>query len=202
MAVQAGGSPGNAIERTRKRRRPSRSRTSSSACSGFGSERSAGQRLTAREILSEGPRGSGTVSAISRRSGQARATIGLVHTGLGLYGEAQRLLDRALQTQRRVAGEDNLETVATANALANVYWFQAKYPEAEALYQDVVQRRTRLLGEDHPDTLRANGDLASLYLRQKRLDEFERLGQTVLVKQRRILGNAHPDTFASVNNLQ
>ena len=70
-----------------------------------------GNALTAREILS---RGSEQLESSLRDQPQVQArleaTIGLVYTGLGLYGEAQRLLDRALQTQRRVAGEDSLET--------------------------------------------------------------------------------------------
>jgi eukaryotic-like serine/threonine-protein kinase len=73
-----------------------------------------GNALTAREILS---RGSEQLESSLRDQPQVQArleaTIGLVYTGLGLYGEAQRLLDRALQTQRRVAGEDSLERLTS-----------------------------------------------------------------------------------------
>jgi eukaryotic-like serine/threonine-protein kinase len=162
-----------------------------------------GNTLTAREILA---RGSRQVEADLHEQPQVqarlKATIGHVYTGLGLYGDAQPLLEQALRTQRLVVGEDSPETLATANDLANVYWYQGRYKEAEPLYRDIVQRRTRLLGGDHPDTLRANYDLASLYLKQKRWDEFEQLGRDTLSRQRRVLGDTHPDTLNSLNNLQ
>ena len=62
-----------------------------------------------------------------------QATVGGVYTGLGLYVDAQPLLERALQTQRRVVGEDDAETLATENKLANVYWYRGRYQDAEPL---------------------------------------------------------------------
>ncbi len=162
-----------------------------------------GKTLTAREILAKGAlqvewglRDQPQVQA------RLQATIGAVYTGLGMYADAQPLLARALQTQKQVLGENSPETLATANHLANAYWYQGNFQEAELLYRDIVQRRTRVLGEDHPDTLKANYDLASAYAAQKRWDEFERLARHVLDKQRRVLGTAHADVLSSMNNLQ
>ena len=162
-----------------------------------------GNTLTAREILATGAR---QLEPGLREQPQVRArlqaTIGAVYTGLGMYADAQPLLERALQIQRALLGEDSPESLTTANHLANVYWYQGKYQEAEPLYRDIVERRTRVLGDDHPDTLRANFDLAGTYAGQKRWDEFERLGRDVLAKQRQVLGDAHADTLSSLNNLQ
>jgi non-specific serine/threonine protein kinase/serine/threonine-protein kinase len=162
-----------------------------------------GNTLTAREILDRGARQlEGGLRDQPRVQARLQATIGTVFTGLGLYSEAQPLLDRAFQTQKRVVGEDTIETVATEHALADVYWYLEKYREAEPLYRDVIQRRTRLLGEDHQDTMKANFDLAGLYALEKRWDEFERLARDTLARQRRVLGDAHQDTVSSLNNLQ
>ena len=162
-----------------------------------------GNTLTAREILAKGAlQLEGGLRDQPQVQARLQATIGAVYTGLGMYADAQPLLAGALQTQKQVLGEDSPESLATANHLANAYWYQGKYQEAELLYRDIVQRRTRVLGEDHPDTLRANFDLASAYAAQKRWDEFERLGRDVLAKQRRVLGTAHADTLSSLNNLQ
>ena len=49
------------------------------------------------------------------------ATIGEVYTNLGLYAEAEPLLRDALQSQRRLLGRGNTETLATAHRLANLY---------------------------------------------------------------------------------
>jgi eukaryotic-like serine/threonine-protein kinase len=162
-----------------------------------------GNTLTAREILANGARQiEGGLRDQPRVQARLQATIGAVYTGLGLYGDAQPLLDRALQSQRRVLGDESAETLATANTLANVYWYQENYRDAEPLYRDIVARRTRVLGPEHRDTLKANYDLGSLYIRQKRWDEAERLSITTLEAQRRLLGEEHPDTLGSMNNLQ
>jgi non-specific serine/threonine protein kinase/serine/threonine-protein kinase len=162
-----------------------------------------GNTLTAREILATGAvQLEGGLRDQPQVQARLQATIGAVYTGLGMYAAAQPLLERALQTQKQVLGEDSPESLTTANHLANVYWYQGKFQQAEHLYRDIVQRRRRVLGDDHPDTLRANYDLASAYAAQKRWDEFERLGRDVLAKQRRVLGDAHADTLSSLNNLQ
>ena len=162
-----------------------------------------GNALTAREILTKGAlQLEGGLRDQPQVQARLQATIGAVYTGLGLYADAQPLLARALQTQKRLLGEDSPDSLSTANHLANAYWYQGKYQEAELLYRDIVERRTRVLGEDHPDTLRANFDLASAYAGQRRWDEFERLARDVLAKQRRVLGDAHADTLSSLNNLQ
>ena len=45
-------------------------------------------------------------------------------------------------------GADAVQTLATEHALANIFWYRARYQDAEPLYLDVVQRRTRVLGPD------------------------------------------------------
>ena len=170
---------------------------------GFDPAEARGSTVTAREMLS---RGSQRLTDELRDQPQVQArlgsTIGSVYTELGLYSDAQPMLEHALETQRRVVGLDSPETLATANTLANVYWYLRKYSAAEPLYHDVISRRTQTLGADHLDTLRANFNLASLYLMEKRYDEYERLGQETLERQRRVLGGRHPDTLSSLNNLQ
>ena len=161
-----------------------------------------GTTLTAREILAKGVQQLDSLRDQPAVQARLQATIGLVETELGLYRDAQPLLETALQTRRRVVGQDHPDTLASANALANLYWYQGKYREAEPLYRDIVERRTRLLGADHPDTLRANYDLASLYVKQKRWEEFDRLSRDTLARQRRVLGDNHPDTLDSLGNLQ
>jgi serine/threonine protein kinase/tetratricopeptide (TPR) repeat protein len=162
-----------------------------------------GDTLTAREILANGAKQLDT-SLRDQPNVQARlqSTIGAVYTSLGLYGDAQPLLQRALESQRRLLGEESVETLATAHQLANLYWYDRKLDDAERLYIYVLEGRRRLFGEEHPDTLKTKFDLASLYSLEKRTDEAERLTADTLVVQRRVLGPDHPDTLSSMNNLQ
>src|SRR6185503_15407127 len=66
-----------------------------------------GNSLTAREILD---RGSGQIESglrdQPRVQARLQATIGRVYGNLGMYAEAQPLLERALQTQTRAASPD------------------------------------------------------------------------------------------------
>jgi tetratricopeptide (TPR) repeat protein len=164
---------------------------------------SRGNTLTAREILESGARQveSGLQGQPLVRA-RLEATIGTVYTGLGMFREALPLLERSLASHKASLGEDHPDTLATANGLANVYWYLRNYQAAEPLYRDIAQRRTRVSGEDHPATLKVNFDLASVYLQQQRWDEYERLGNETLARQRRVLGGQHPDTLSSMNNLQ
>ena len=162
-----------------------------------------GETVTARQLLERGALQLGkNLHDQPKVQARLQATIGGVYTGLGLYADAIPLLQQALQTQKRVNGEDSPETLVTANELANAYWYTHNYADAEVLYADIVKRRSRTLGADHPDTLAANFDLASLYLQQKRWSEYERLGGDTLARQRRVLGDTHPQTISSLNNLQ
>jgi eukaryotic-like serine/threonine-protein kinase len=161
-----------------------------------------GATLTAREILSNGANQLDS-SLRDQPAVQARLqkTIGEVYTGLGFYEDAARLLEKALDTQQRLLGEGDAETLITLNDLANAYWYQNKFQQAEPLYQQVVEQRQRLFGEEDAATLKAKYDLASLYLAVNRFEEAERLMTTTLNTQRRLLGEEHPDTIDSMGNL-
>jgi non-specific serine/threonine protein kinase/serine/threonine-protein kinase len=162
-----------------------------------------GNNLTAQEILARGASQlDGRLQDQPQVQARLKATIGIVYTGLAVYADAERLLTQALETQKRVLGPDDRETLTTADALADVYWHQGRFDAAEVLYTDTAQRRARVLGEDHVDTLATNFDLASTYLVMKRWDEYERLGPAILAKQRRVLGDTHAGTLGSLTLAQ
>ena len=161
-----------------------------------------GRTITAHEILGKGARE--IEKALSQQPEvQARlmVTMGKVYTNLGLYGEAEPLLTKAVETCRRVLGKDHPDTLTALNDLANLYYYQNRFAEAQPLYLELVQTRGRVLGEEDPATLRAQFDLASLYLWSKRYDEMEELSLKTLDAQRRVLGEDHPDTLDSMHNL-
>ncbi len=162
-----------------------------------------GNSVTAREILDKGARAvQETLREQPEIQARLQTTMGTVYTNLGVYDAALSLLEQAVQTRRRVLGDDHVDTLHAVNQLANAYWYLSRFDQAEPLYLDVVARRQRILGGDHPDTLRANFDLGSLYVAQKRWDEAEALIRSTLEAQTRVLGDSHPDTISSLNNLQ
>src|SRR5439155_4406934 len=92
-----------------------------------------------------------------------RQTIGNTYRDLGLYPDAQRQTERALDLRRRVLGEEHPDTLSSMNSIALLYMYQGKYAQAEPVFVKVVQLQRRVLGEEHPDTLGSMSNLTLLY---------------------------------------
>ncbi len=130
-----------------------------------------------------------------------RNTIGAAYTGLGLYPEAAKQFEAALDLRRRVLGREHPDTLRCMNNLANVYWREGKYPQAEALDDQTLQIERRVLGPEHPDTLVSMNNLAWVYSDEGKYAQAETLYSQALEIRRRVLGPVHPDTLVSMNNL-
>lgn len=130
-----------------------------------------------------------------------RQTIGDTYEDLGLYREAQRHVERALELRRRELGEKNPDTLATMNSLAELLGNQGKYADDEALHARVVDLRRRVLGPEHRDTLTSMDGLANAYKHLGRYAEAEALQSKVLDVRRRTLGEQDPETLVSMNDL-
>jgi eukaryotic-like serine/threonine-protein kinase len=130
-----------------------------------------------------------------------RQTIGKAYFDLGVYREAQRHWERAVELRRRVLGADHPDTLTSMNDLADAYRVQSAYKQAEPLFTKVLETRRRVQGDENPDTLSSMNELANLYLDQARYP----LAEPLLVKawevQRRVLGPDHPDTLTTLHDL-
>lgn len=130
-----------------------------------------------------------------------RSTIGRTYQELGLNPQARKQLERALELQRRLLGEDNPKTLDTKNSLGWTAKSQGNYPEAEALLTQTLAARRRVLGPEHRDTLFSMNNLAVLYLQEGKYAQAEALDSQTLEIRRRVLGSDHPDTLVSLSNL-
>jgi eukaryotic-like serine/threonine-protein kinase len=130
-----------------------------------------------------------------------RQTIGMTYLNLGLYTEAQRELERALDLRRRISGEQDPATLTSLISLGHVLHAQGKYPQAEALYERVLEGRRRVLGENHPDTLAAINDLINVYRDETKYPQAAALMVKALGIQRRTLGEEHPEALHTMLNL-
>jgi tetratricopeptide (TPR) repeat protein len=117
-----------------------------------------------------------------------RQTIGSAYLDLGLYTEAQREIQRAIDLRRRALGEEHPDTLRSLSSLANAIRDQGKYQEAEALYARVLRVQQRVLGENHPDTFATMNGLAHDYHDQTKYPQSQALVARVLDIQRRSLG--------------
>ncbi len=130
-----------------------------------------------------------------------RYTIGQTYLDLGLYRQARKQLERALELERRVLGPENKRTLETMNRLGLIAVRQARYPDAEALLNQLLPIERRVLGPEHPDTLNSMNVLASAYGQHGKLPESEALKRQTLAIRQRVLGPDHPDTLSSINSL-
>jgi tetratricopeptide (TPR) repeat protein len=161
-----------------------------------------GNSVTARELLDKGAK---QIESELREQPELQARLmhvmGRAYESLGLYDRGELLLERALETRRRVLGGDHPDTLASMHSLGIVYWREGRYGEAERLYRETIEARRRVLGEDHADTLATMNNLAALYVAQGRDEEAEALHEKTLEARRRVLGSDHPETLKSMHDL-
>ena len=130
-----------------------------------------------------------------------RDTIGQTYMDLGLYPEARKQLERAIEQHLKSRGRGALETLSTANSLGLVAIRQGRYPEAEALLSQTPEAQRRVLGPEHTHTLVSSNNLAIVYYDQGKYVQAEALERQTLDIQRRVLGSEHRDTLNSMVSL-
>ena len=130
-----------------------------------------------------------------------RDTIGQTYMELGLYPEARKQLERALDLHRRALGEAKATTLRTMSRLGVTAYLQGKFPEAEALLGKTLDIQWRVIGPQHRDALYSMNNLVNLYASQGKYAQAAALDSQTLEMRRRVLGPEHPDTLASMSNL-
>jgi serine/threonine protein kinase/tetratricopeptide (TPR) repeat protein len=163
-----------------------------------------GTTITLQEVLDRGAEKIATDKDLAGEPAvRARLlhTIGAVYTGLGLYPQAEKVLVQALETRRRLYGENHAETLTSMEALAFLYQLQSRSREAEELYARALVLSTHLLGEDDLATLETAQGLAWTYRSMGRYAEEEPLRKRVLDGRRRRLGEANAGTLLAMIDL-
>ena len=130
-----------------------------------------------------------------------RDTMGETYRELGLYTEARKQLERALDLRRRSLGAANPATAKTMSRLGSTALFQGKNAEAETLLAQALAIQRRVLSSEHPDTLYSMNSLANVYSEQGKYAQAEPLYSQTLEIRRRVLGPEHRGTLASMHNL-
>jgi eukaryotic-like serine/threonine-protein kinase len=130
-----------------------------------------------------------------------RDTIGQTYFDLGLFPEARKQLELALESHRQVEGPNNPKTLNTAMRLGFVAERQGKYAEAEALQSQTIEAMRRVLGPEHPDTLKAANGLGTVYMDQAKYAEAEAIYSQNLAIERRVLGPENSQTLNGMHSL-
>ena len=130
-----------------------------------------------------------------------RRTIGRTYMDLGVYKEAQRHVERAVELRRGALGETSPETVDAMYDLAELYVLDGKYELAEPLMGRVLELRRRSSGGDGAHTVDAINNLGTIHGVRGKLDLAEPLLRTALEIRTRISGEEHLETLSVIGNL-
>jgi eukaryotic-like serine/threonine-protein kinase len=157
-----------------------------------------GQGVTAREFLDRGVTMiRGTLTEDPQVRSELMMTMGKVYRNLGLYAQAEPLLEQARETRLRSLGKNDPETLRLSKEIGKLYYLQGRFVEAEALHRETLEIQERVLGPEHPDTLSSMQSLAHAYFGQRRFKDAEDLYRKTLEIRQRLLGPEHPDTLES-----
>ena len=158
--------------------------------------------LTAREILDKASKQIDTEMA---KDPEAQAhmmyVMSEVYDSLGLFSQAQTLLTRALDLQRKVLGPDDPQTLTSLSAMAVLLTEKGDYPEAEKLQRNALVARTRVLGPEHPDTIASMARLATILNFEGKNAEAVKMKRDAFALSRRVLGPENPQTLKMANSL-
>jgi eukaryotic-like serine/threonine-protein kinase len=130
-----------------------------------------------------------------------RQTIGTSYFDLGLYPEAERQVERALELRRRTLGEEHTDTLKAMATLTLIYGTQGKFAQAEPLNTKALEIQRRILGEEHAETLLSMDNLGSIYRRQGKYAQAETLFNRSLDMRRRLFGEERPETLLTMGYL-
>ncbi len=163
---------------------------------------SAGVRSIGRNVLAPG------LAAIDRDlTGQPLVqaalwqTVAGVYQGLGLYEAALPPAERALETRRRLLGDDHPDTLTSLHDMAQMLWEQKRLSEAGLYVREALEKRRRVLGDDHPDTLDSLTEMGAVLWSLGKHSEAEPYWLQALEGRRRVLGDEDPITLNSIGNM-
>jgi tetratricopeptide (TPR) repeat protein len=132
---------------------------------------------------------------------QLRQAVTDQYRSLGLLDAAYPLQKSAMETRRRVLGEEHPDTLLSINNMGTLLVRQSKLAEAEPYLREALEKRRRVSGEEHPETLTTINNMGILLQAQGKLAEAELYLREALEKRRRVLGEEHADTLLSINNV-
>lgn len=121
--------------------------------------------------------------------------IGRAYVGLGLFNDAEPLLQQSSKRRVEHLPEMHLDLADSAESLGWLRVMQGRFREAEQHWRKALQIREALLGDDHPDTDLSKFSLAVvLGFAERHQTETETLFKEVLEWRTKNLGPQHVDT--------
>jgi tetratricopeptide (TPR) repeat protein len=161
-----------------------------------------GSSVTAREILDRGAaKVEKDLAGQPAVQGRLMETMGIVFRSLGLYPQAQAMLEKGLGVLRGIYGERHAFVADALHNLGVVQADQSRLDEAGALFRQALDIRTALLGPDAAETARSLNSLAVILWSQGKFAEAEPLFERSLFVKEKTLGPDDPGLASTLVNL-
>ncbi|KAJ7480585.1 hypothetical protein FB451DRAFT_1365069 [Mycena latifolia] len=129
------------------------------------------------------------------------AEYGKIFYDAGKYREAQKLLVRTVEKQRKLDSDEDARTLLAMKALGVTYQRLGQFNDAKELLIVVFNKQKQVLGDDHIHTLVTMNHLAWSYNCLGQLKDAVELQIVVLEKLRQLFGEDHPKTLHGMNHL-
>lgn len=132
---------------------------------------------------------------------QSLNTLANVYTSIGRYGEAERLLTRAIGIIEALGGPKHERVGFLSDQLGVLYHMQGRLADAEtALVRGLTIRQSTLPAE-HPEVAQSLANLGMVYLSQGRAAEAAAHVKQSMAIREKVLPPGHPDLAHSLNSL-
>jgi len=163
---------------------------------------SKGETVTAKELLE---RGATRIRKELADQPEVQSTMmnvmGTVYLSLGLYDQAEPLLEESLSTRRRLYGEKNPETAASLLSIGRLHYARGEYERAESFCRQALELNRELLGKESPEVARSMNLLATVLTARKDYSAAELMFRQVIDLRRKLQGNQHADVLTNLSSL-
>src|SRR5581483_6171720 len=161
-----------------------------------------GNDIRAREILDKASRDIDTgLAKDPELQAQMMDVMGNVYESLGLYRQADALLDRSVQIRTRILGLANRDTLKSIHDLAQVRYEEGRDADAEKSARRAMEMGRKSLGPDDRDTLTSEIVLGTIVNDEGRYPEADKLHREAVELSRRKFGAEDALTLRAMKGL-
>ena len=132
---------------------------------------------------------------------QLLSTMGRTYRRLGLYDNAQHLLEQALVSAHKAFGAEHVTIAQTLQYLGVVLADEADFAGAARRLEQALAMQRRLLGSQHGDIAVTLSELGRVYQDEGLNQRAEPLHREALEMRRRMLGDRDRETAVSLSDL-
>lgn len=119
--------------------------------------------------------------------------MGVWNKDMGNYSEAEKLLNNAIDINRKFIEKDKTAIAISLNNKAMLFQTLGRYDEAEKIMNECLQFAAEEMGEKSANYIKLKINLALLYKEMKKYDEAEIIYKDCIKIKRRRMGASHPD---------